>query len=197
MSRLEERGFATDAMLVHRAHRSEDSRSAMLEAVDRCDLLVLAFPLYVDSLPASLVRTLESIADGRVRHGGRRQRLVAIVNSGFPEAEQSDTALRICRRFAHETGFEWAGGLALGGGEAVDGRALRDVRGMARNAISSLDLAAKELAVGRPVPDDAVRKMAKRIVWNRLYTWMGARRWRRLSAGHGVRDRLRDRPYES
>jgi hypothetical protein len=150
-----------------------------------------------DSLPALLTRTLELIAS---RRGGRgrnsRQRLVAIVNNGFPEAEQNAIALRICRRFASETGFEWAGGLALGGGEAINGRPLTDVKGMARNAISSLDLAADALAAGKPIPDRAVRLMAKPIIWSRLYTWIGTRGWRRRAATHGVADRLDDRPYQ-
>lgn len=46
--------------------------------------------------------------------------MVGIVNSGFPEAFHNDTALAILRRFAAETGFQWAGGLALGGGGTID-----------------------------------------------------------------------------
>jgi hypothetical protein len=197
MERLADRDFQTQSLSVHRSHRSGDSLEALLDAVDRCDLLVLAFPLYIDSLPALLTRTLELIAARRgVRERNRRQRLVAIVNNGFPEAEQNEVALRICRRFAAETAFEWAGGLALGGGEAINGRPLAEVKGMARNVISSLDLAAEALAADQPIPDRAVRLMAKPLIWSRIYTWIGTRGWRRRAASHGVADRLHDRPYE-
>jgi hypothetical protein len=196
-ARLADRGCDTESLSVHTSHRSRDSLETLLDSVDRCDLLVLAFPLYIDSLPALLTRTLELIASrrgGRERRG--RQRLVAIVNNGFPEAEQNQVALRICRRFAAETGFDWAGGLALGGGEAINGRSLTEVKGMARNVISSLDLAADALAAGEPIPDRAVRLMAKPIIWSRIYTWLGTRGWRRRAANHGVADRLRDQPYQ-
>ena len=197
MSRLAERGHETESLSVHRSHRSREHLETLLDAVDRCDLLVLAFPLYIDSLPALLTRTLELIASRREgRERDSRQRLVAIVNNGFPEAEQNAVALRICRRFASETGFEWAGGLALGGGEAINGRSLTESKGMARNVVSSLDLAAEALAAGEPVPDRAVRLMAKPIIWSRIYTWIGTRGWRRRASNHGVADRLRDQPYE-
>jgi hypothetical protein len=197
MARLTERGCTTESLSVHTSHRSRDSLETLLDTVDRCDLLVLAFPLYIDSLPALLTRTMELIAsrrEGRKRES--RQRLIAIVNNGFPEAEQNAVALRICRRFASETGFEWAGGLALGGGEAINGRSLTESKGMARNVVSSLDLAAEALAAGEPVPDRAVRLMAKPIIWSRIYTWIGTRGWRRRASNHGVADRLRDQPYE-
>jgi len=197
MARLAERGYETKSLSVHTAHRARDSLEALLDEVDRCDLLVLAFPLYIDSLPALLTRTLELIAARRGGHlRDHRQRLVAIVNNGFPEAEQNEVALRICRRFAWESGLEWAGGLALGGGEAINGRRLTDAKGMARNVISSLDLAADALAAGEPVPDRAVRLMARRIIWSRIYTWIGTRGWRHRAAVHGVSDRLHDQPYQ-
>lgn len=89
-------------------------------------------PLYVDSLPAQLTHALEEISLRRVGRGwATSPGIVAIVNNGFHEAGQNAVALRICRRFAAEAGFEWAGGLALGGGEAINGRPLSELRGVA------------------------------------------------------------------
>jgi hypothetical protein len=197
MARLAEKGCDTDSLSIHRSHRSQESLQELLDAVDRCDLLVLSFPLFIDSLPAQLTRTLELIATRRADDGHHgRQRLVAMVNNGFPEASQNEIALRICRRFASEAGFEWAGGLALGGGEAINGRPLTEVKGMARNVIASLDLVADALAAGKPVPEKAVRLMAKPLIWSRIYTWIGARGWRRRAAQHDMEHRLFDRPYQ-
>lgn len=195
-ARLEDRGWVTESRVIHRAHRSPERLQDLLEESDRCDLLVLAFPLFVDSLPALTIRTLEMIAERRKdRDDGRPRRLLAIVNCGFPEAEHNQVALRICRRFAAETGFEWSGGLGLGGGEAIGGRNLTSVKGMARNVIAALDLTAEAVAAGDPVPDRAVSLMAKPLIWSRLYTWVGGRGWKKRAAKHGVADRLDDRPY--
>jgi hypothetical protein len=65
----------------------------------------------------------------------------------------------------------------------------------ARNVIAALDLAAAALAEGNPVPERAVRLMARRIIWSRLYTWLGGRGWRRRAAERGIAERLNDRPY--
>jgi putative NADPH-quinone reductase len=129
--RLGERRFEAETLLLHRALKSDASADKkhpceeLLAAADRADVLVIAFPLYVDSLPYLVIQAMEHIARHRkdahrqARGKGKSQRLVAIVNCGFPEARQNDTALAICRQFAREAGFEWAGGLALGGGEAI------------------------------------------------------------------------------
>ncbi len=194
--RLGERGFETETLLIHRALKSDQGREELLAAADHAGVIVLAFPLYVDSLPYLVIKAMEVIAKHR-RAGGERekQRLLAIVNCGFPEARQNDTALAICRQFAREVGLEWAGGLALGGGEAIGGQALPKVKGMARNVIKSLDLAAAALAEGKPVPQEAAGAMAKPITPGWIYALLGGIGWKRQAKKHGAQKKLRDRPY--
>ena len=195
--RLAERGFETETLRLYRALRSEEGIEALLAASDRADVVVLATPLYVDSLPSLVIRALELIAAHR--QGGaapQAQRLVALLNCGFPEAEHNDTALAICRQFAHEAGFEWAGGLALGGGEAIGGRPLAELGGMMRHAVQALDLAAEAIAADRPLPVDAVEKMAKPFIPAWAYTLMGGFGWRRQAKKHGAQKKLYARPYQ-
>jgi hypothetical protein len=195
LERLRAKGYATETLLLHRALRSEAGRQELLEASDRADLLVLAFPLYVDSLPALAIRALEHIAAHRI--GTRRpgQRLVALANCGFPEAHHNDTALAICHRFAQETGLAWAGGLALGAGQAINGRPLAQAGGMARLVVESLDLAVEALAAGDPVPPQAVDMMARRLIPAWAYMRMGGLGWRMQARKHGAHRRLGARPY--
>ncbi|MFZ5915881.1 MAG: hypothetical protein ACOYZ7_03015 [Chloroflexota bacterium] len=197
LGQLAGRGYETEALLIHRALKSDQGRGELLAAVERADLLLLAFPLYVDTLPALVIRALEAIAerrrDGQDSSGGR---LVAIANCGFPEASHNDTALAICRRFAAEAGFEWAGGLALGGGQALSGRPLDQAGGMARHAVQALDLAAAALAAGDPLPQEAVVAMGQPIIPRRAYLWMGGLGWRLQARKHGAARRLRARPFD-
>jgi hypothetical protein len=175
---------------------SDRNHEILLKLVASSDLLILAFPLYADSLPSRLVATLELIADHRrTENLQMSQRLLAIVNSGFPEAKQNDTALAICRCFAHETGMDWAGGLAVGGGPMIAGRPLSKLRGRVRNVMKALDLAAAAIAEGEPVPKQAVDLMAKPMLSSRLYVWMANRGWNHRLKEYGTRPRLYDRPY--
>ena len=198
LERLAEQGFECETLLLHRALKSEAGREALLAATDRADLLVVAFPLYVDTLPYLVSRALELIAAHRQGSAQQQppQRLLAVVNNGFPEAHQNETAIAICRRFAREAGFEWIGGLTLGGGGAINGQPLTKVEGQARHAIQALDLAAAAVAQGRPVPEEAIEAMARPSIpsWAyRAMSWLG---WRQQARQHGVQKQLYARPYE-
>jgi hypothetical protein len=193
---LGEDGVETEKAYVNQSLSSDKSGEALLRLVDSSDLLILAFPLYADSLPSRVIAALELIAKHKIAENmPGRQRLVAIVNSGFPEARQNDTAIAICRRFAEEAGIDWAGGLALGGGEMIAGKALSEVGGSVRNVMKALNLAAAEIAKGEAVPKEAADLMAKPVLPSRLYVWLANRRWNRQIKKYGTRPRLYDRPY--
>jgi hypothetical protein len=159
--------------------------------------VVLSFPLYVDNLPAAVIKALELIAQQRrTLEQPKTQRFLAISNSGFPEARQNETALAICRRFAQETGFTWAGGLALGGGPSIDGKPLHQAGGMVRNVTKALDLAADALADGQAVPQEAISLMAKPLIPAWAYRLMGGLGWRQQAKRFGAQKRLSERPYQ-
>ena len=196
IERLEEQDMEAETMRLYRAYRSEEGRAALLAATGIADLIVLAFPLYVDCLPALTIKALKDIAAHRAIEGHRAgQRLVAIVNCGFPEANQNETALAICRRFAHEVDFEWAGGLALGAGQGIDGRPLADMGRMAGDISAALDIAAEALAEGKAVPEEAIAKMATPMIPVWAYTLVGGINWRLQARQHGALRDLNNRPY--
>ncbi len=193
---LEAQGMETQTTRLYRAYRSEEDQAALLAATDAADLIVLAFPLYVDCLPALTIKALEDIAAHREMEGHRAgQRLVAIANCGFPEASQTETALAICRQFAHQSGFEWAGGLALGAGQGIDGRPLADMGRMAGDISAALEIAAEALAKEDAVPEEAIAKMAQPMIPTWAYSFVGGINWRLQARRHGALRDLNDRPY--
>ncbi len=204
-------GVATDSMSVGQALHSEENTSRMLDAVNAANLVVVAFPLYVDQLPAPLVKAAELIAEWRRRSDGRTvdtresqspdpaphtQKLMAIVNCGFPEVDQIQPAVDIMRKFAAETGFHWAGALALSMGGAVSGMPLEKAGGRVRNVVKALDLAAASLIAGGGVPPEAASLMAKPFIPKWLYCAFANIGWRQQARKHGVRKQMYSRPYE-
>jgi NAD(P)H-dependent FMN reductase len=184
---LEARGVKTQTVKVVKALRTEEAKEELRAAIAGSDLVVLSFPLYVDSLPAPLMLALERIAEwrtsaadqaGEAAADGHRPAFVAICQSGFPEVEQSEIAIEICRNFAAAAGFEWAGGLILAAGGMVGGQPLRKIKGMMRSAVAALDLTAAALAAGRAVPDEAVALMAKPALPRFAYRFMANYGWR-------------------
>jgi hypothetical protein len=198
LEQLAARGWRAESIRLHHALRTEERIAALLAATDRADLIVLAFPLYIDCLPHLVIRALERIAARRGATGiSRRGQLAAIANCGFPEAGHNDVALAICRRFADETGFAWAGGLALGGGGAIGGMSLATLDGRANNVRAALDQAAEALAAGESVPQAAIDLMAQPMVPPSLYLLMATYGWHRQAQQNGVWSRLWDRPYRT
>jgi hypothetical protein len=196
--KLAERDIAFTTMHVARAMRTEERTGALLAAVDAADIVILAFPLYVDGLPYLVTQALEQIAAHRAGETSiRRPLFLAIANCGFPEAVHNATALAICRQFADEAGFAWAGGLALGEGGAISGQSLAKAGGMIHNVVAALDLAAVALAAGQPAPEEAVALMARPFIPARAYMLMGDLGWLMQARQNRVVTRLAARPFAS
>lgn len=196
--RLVDEGWSLGTVHVHSALRTEARTQAMLSAVDAASLVVLATPLYVDSLPYLVTAALERIAAHRSRgatHGRAAPRFAAIINCGFPEAAHNDVALAICEQFAVHAGLSWAGGLSMGGGGVVHGVPLNEHGPRADGIRRALDLAADALATGRPVPDQAADLLAKPVIPHRLYTLMGNTGWLLTAWKLGTLRRLHDQPF--
>jgi multimeric flavodoxin WrbA len=195
---LQSLGIQTETIYLHTVLRSPAKMKALLEAVQTADLVTLAFPLYVDSLPAPVVEALERIAQHRQNQpGSHRQLFAAIANSGFPEARHNMIALAICEKFAQQAGFEWAGSLALGGGQGlIHGTPLSELDGRGNALKMALDMAAKALAQGHAIPTLAQEYLAKPAIPGWLYRLVGGIGWRQQAKRYGAEKLLRNRPYE-
>ncbi len=197
LERLAEKGLQTEKVRIYPALKTDDGIAGLLSATDHADIIVLAFPVYVDSLPAPVIKTLEFVAKHRKANPPpARQLFLAITNCGFPETSHCETAVAICRRFAREAEFDWAGGLALGGGGALNGQALKQAGGMARNVIKSLDLAAGEIAQGGPVSQQALDLMARPVIPAWLYRFFGNWGWKEQAKKLNTQNRLKEQPYK-
>ena len=195
--KLAERDIAFTTMHVARAMRTEERTAALLAAIDAADIVILAFPLYVDGLPYLVTQALEQIAAHRAGETDiRRPLFLAIANCGFPEAQHNATALAICRQFADEAGFAWAGGLALGEGGAINGQPLAKAGGMVHNVVAALDLASAALAEGEPVPAEAIALMARPFIPASAYMLMGDLGWLAQARRNRVLTRLAARPFK-
>jgi hypothetical protein len=164
-SKLEEVGVAGETMYIYRVINREETIEKLLEAIEGTDLIILTFPLYVDSLPAPVIKVMEAIKKYRDTLDTKKsQRFIAIVNNGFPEGSQNSVSLQICRIFAKECGFLWKGGLSLGGGGAVNGVPLLEKPGMLRNVIKGLDLTAQALKEDSDIPQEAIECFSKQFI---------------------------------
>ncbi len=191
------KGAVTDTFFLHTIVRSSEKMQALAETIDNADLVVLSFPLYVDSLPAPVINALEQIAAmRREAKSSTLPALVAIANSGFPETEHNLTALAICETFAGEAGFSWSGGLSVGSGAGlVNGKPLAESGGRTSRIKKSLEIAAAALAGGEGISAAAQAPLEKPVIPHWMYRTFGDLGWRFQARQYGVQKQIQTQPY--
>ncbi len=170
-----------------------EGRGMLVETFQQADTIVLITPLYVDSLPAPVIRFLELISENRPGSSGE-QSLIAIINAGFPEAVHNETALAICENFARENNLQWAGGLPIGMGGAISGAPLQKLGGMVRKLTGALDLAAEAITGDEALPEEAIKMAATPFMPHWFYRLMGNIGWKMQARKFGVGNKINSRP---
>jgi multimeric flavodoxin WrbA len=196
LERLEEKGLATQKIRVNSALVTPETTYKLLDPVKTVDLIILAFPLYVDSLPAQTIRALQLIARQRaLEQNPASTQFAAIVNCGYAEAGNNRVALMICQRFAKETGMVWMGGLSIGMGEMIGGGSLQHKGGRVRHVIQALDLCAESLTQGLVISQEAIELMARPFMPAWFYRMLGNRLWMRRYRRESQGDKIDAMPY--
>jgi multimeric flavodoxin WrbA len=194
--RLETLGIETERFFLYQMTGDAGKEALMQAAIDRADLTILAFPLYIDSIPAPVLSVMRNISDHRqsVPSSGR---FAAIANCGFIEASQNENALAACARFARASGFDWVGSISIGGGEGLVQRTPLEGRGGPLIPVKrSLDLVAAALSAGNAIPEDARKQLSKPFIPAWLYRIAGSMGWKKQARRNGTEKRLNDRPYQ-
>ena len=86
-----------------------------IEILKKSDIWLFANPLYIDSLPGHLLSILMQLE----QECKQSHKVYAILNCGFFEATQNKSALRVYEHWCKKSGYEWCGGIGLGGGGAI------------------------------------------------------------------------------
>ena len=92
-----------------------NNKKNLLQLIHDADDVILASPLYVDTLPAYVIEFLDYLSDNF--KPTKEVNLYGIVNCGFIEAYYNLPALNIFENFASEVGLNWRFGVGLGAGE--------------------------------------------------------------------------------
>lgn len=171
--RLQESGCEVRRLQLTGLLGTEEGRARLAGDAAWAGLCLLATPVYVDGLPAPVVRALEFLSDAPPVFA-QGTRFAAVAVCGFPETEHTALCLDMCRLFARRAGVEFAGGLGVGGSGAFSNKPLEDQGALTLRLRQGLDQAALALARGEPVPQSAVSLAAGPHVNRRLYLFMGS-----------------------
>lgn len=92
-------------------------------AVQNCDALVFAFPLYVYTAPSHVMRLLMNLEERGFQNTNIR--VYCIVNCGFDEGVQNKNAVDVMRYWCDEVGLVWGQAMGIGGGEMLGNAAMK------------------------------------------------------------------------
>ncbi len=166
------------------------------------DVMVIAFPLYVDGLPATLMEYLERYAAARsalkgLSEDGPKQRVFAVANCGFYEGEQNRVALEIVAHFCASAGLDWCGGAGIGTGEMILGiKNVPPEAGIRKPVIGAIRLVADAIAA-----EDG--RLAEPVFTQHGFPWLlyklaGEAGWRSKIKKNGLARKAIDaRPLET
>ena len=122
------------------------------------DILLIVFPLYVDSLPAPLIELLSRLE--RAGHHDTANPLVfTIANCGFFEKAQNTLALEMIEHFANRAGLPWGYGIGIGGGGMLSAMGKNWEKGIASGiyrAMYDMAVAMRENKSGKNVFNDKI-----------------------------------------
>jgi multimeric flavodoxin WrbA len=185
LERLSGSGWTVETGMISDIVRDEAMILAALEKMDKADLVVLSFPLYIDSWPSQMIRFLEMAYERRKDSEARGQKLIALCQSGFPESSHNSLALQMCASFAQDAHYHFAGGLAIGGGGVLGGADIHS-SGMLRKLRQALDLTADALTAGNDLPPEATALVSKGTTPKWLYVLIVNRQWKKQARENGV-----------
>lgn len=89
----------------------------ILNNVDISEIIILAFPLYVDSPNTITLKFLDYIYDNQINLANKS--IYVIINCGFKEGKHNITALNIVKNWCHKLKIKYNGALLIGAGEIV------------------------------------------------------------------------------
>lgn len=118
-SELEKENNVYEISILDKRIKDEDK----FHIVSNCDNIVIAFPLYVDCLPSTVIKFLEGFEkytkDNNIKCDSR---LYCIVNCGFYEGIQNRQALKVVKNFTqHIDKIKYDGGIGIGTGPFIYG----------------------------------------------------------------------------
>lgn len=97
-----------------------------MKSLISCDILIFAFPLYVDGIPSHMLKHLQMIEESIIKPDNTPTATVyAISNCGFYEGHQNNLALEIVKNWTNKVNLNWGMGVGIGCGEMLS--VLKDI----------------------------------------------------------------------
>lgn len=150
----------------------------ILKSINNSDVIVFAFPLYVDSPTSITLSFLDYILDKEINLENKL--IYVVINCGFREGEQNITGINVMKRWCEKVGAIYSGSIMIGAGEIVgkekykfiSRKALKNLRDFT-NSVKSKDKST-----------DIITTID--LINNKLYCYMANLSWNKKAKLHNL-----------
>ena len=149
-----------------------------ISQVINSDILIFAFPLYVDGIPAHLLEQMILLEKAYEEKGHNDTTVYVIANNGFYEGDQNKYALSMVKNFCTRSNITWGQGIGIGAGE-MHGGMIKGGTPLGKGPLKSLGKAmdllveniknkasGEDIYVNPNFPSFAFKFMAHRTFWD-------------------------------
>ena len=147
--------------------------------------LVLGMPLYVDGIPAQVLRLMELL---EAREAGSGKKVYVVANMGLYECWQLKNLMGMVRAWCSQAGFRYCGGIAIGAGPMfgpmIDGLPLD--KGLAKNIGTGMRSLARAIESGTAMDDCYA---SPHLFPRALYLLAANAGWPRNAVANGIKRR--------
>jgi len=141
----------------------------LLSSIKKSDVIILAFPLYVDSPTSIMLEFLDYIIENNISF--KNKYIYAIINCGFREGEHNITALNIIKNWCDKVNAIYNGSILIGAGEIVGKDKYKFI---SKKALSDLDYFINKV-IKKEKSDDIITTMD--LLNNKLYCYIANLFW--------------------
>ena len=121
----------------------------ILSSINESEVIVLAFPLYVDSPTSITLEFLDYIVDNKIDL--KNKQVYTIINCGFRDGNQNVTAANIIEAWCKKTKAKYAGSLLIGAGEIVGNKQYQNISNKAMKSLKKFTKIIKEKEVTKNI----------------------------------------------
>ena len=148
------------------------------------DVIVLAFPLYGDSIPSHTLKMLAELEKIIKQEKANQLIIYAIINNGFYEGKQNHIAFEVIKHWCDHCGIQFGGGIGQGAGEML--AILRNLpieKSPFNNLLRSMQSLAKKIELKEPFETVYLSPYFPKFLWK----IMGTRFWKNMALKNGIK----------
>ena len=155
----------------------------MYQEIISGDIIVLAFPLFADSIPSQTLKMLIELESIIKQEKTNNLVMYVIINNGFYEGRQSHVAFEIIKNWCERSGVQFGGGIGQGAGEMIG--ATKNIpidKGPFNNLGRALKLMAEKMSHNESFEIMYLSPYFPRFLWKIMATSF----WHQLAKNNGL-----------